>query len=923
MIVQIPVDCEQGQKEGLIEKQELGPGIYVASSLTTVRNGYAITSILNTNDRGVKISEPRLRLARIEGMTLDTGGPKPEKRYRGKEVLEKLRLGHLNSEEKKALEDTCLEFQDIFHLPGEQLTATNATKHSITVIPGTTPIHTRPYRLPEAQKAEIEKQVEMLVGEGIIEESSSPWNSPLLIVPKKADASGEKKWRIVVDFRKLNEKTIGNAYPLPDITEILDQLGQSKYFSCIDMVMGYHQIELNPEDRDKTAFSTKHGHWAYKRMPFGLKTAPATFQSMMNSVLSGLTGSRCFVFLDDIVIYAKSLVEHDAKLREVFARLRKYNLKLQPDKCEFLRKEVNYLGHVISEEGCRPDPAKVTVVENFPRPENERQLKSFLGMIGYYRRFIPNFSRIAAPLHALLKKGAKFEWTMEQENAFQHLKDKITSKPILQYPDFTKEFILTTDASNQGLGAILSQGEIGKDLPVAYASRNLNNAEKNYSTTEKELLAIVWGIKHFRPYLYGRKFKVASDHKPLTWIMSVKDPGSRLMKWRIQLEEYEYEIVYKKGSLNTNADALSRINALNKEDDQTPVEITEDNKKRQILFEYHDAPLGGHRGMNKTHKAIKGRFYWPNMKKEVEDYVKKCKSCQMNKLLGPKLKAPMEITTTAKHPFEKCCLDIVGPLPETQGGNKYILTVQDDLSKFVTAVPIPRQDAKTIAKEFVANVILKMGTPTQVLTDQGANFLSEVFNDVCKLLKIKKLQTTAFRPESNGSLERSHRVLAEYLRHYINEDQTNWDEWVPYAMYVYNTTVHSATGYTPFELVYGFRSTLPSTLHETPGPQYNYDSYVSELRNRLQTAHEVARENLITTKNKSKERFDQKASEIKLRAGDKVLLYDETVRRGRSKKLSSQWIGPYEILKVEKVNVTIKKGRKVQKVHANRLKPFY
>lgn len=233
-------------------------------------------------------------------------------------------------------------------------------------------------------------------------------------------------------------------------------------------------------------------------------------------------------------------------------------------------------------------------------------------MIGYYRRFIPRFSKIAAPLHALFKKDAKFEWKAEQENAFMSLKAKLTMQTILQYPDFSKEFILTTDASNQGLGAILSQGEIGKDLH--YTSRNLNKAEKNYSTSEKELLAIVWGIKHLRPYLYGRKFKNASDHKPLKWIMNIKDPGSRLLKWRIKLEEHDYEILYKKGSLNTNADALSRINTWSRVETQNPVEITGEDQKKQILFEYHDAPIGGHRGMNKTYKAIKAKFHWPNMR---------------------------------------------------------------------------------------------------------------------------------------------------------------------------------------------------------------------------------------------------------------------------------------------------------------------
>ena len=610
-------------------------------------------------------------------------------------------------------------------------------------------------------------------------------------------------------------------------------------------------------------------------------------------------------------------------MREVFDRIRKFNLKLQPNKCEFLHTEVSYLGHVITEKGVIPDPKKVETVDNYPRPINVKQLKSYLGMASYYRKFIPNFSRIAAPLHALLKANVPFVWETEQELAFQKLKDKLVSKPILQYPDFTKDFILTTDASNEGLGAILSQGEIGKDLPISFASRNLNKAERNYSTSEKELLAIVWVVKHFRPYLYGRKFKVASDHKPLMWIMNVKDPGSRLLKWRIRLEEYDYQIVYKKGALNTNADALSRIHGLSLENEPQLGTQIEEEKKKQILYEYHDAPLGGHRGMNKTYKAIKQKHSWPNMKKEIEDYVKRCKSCQMNKILRPRRKVLMEITTTASQPFEKCCLDIVGPLTETQTGNKYLLTFQDELSKFLVAIPIRKQDAETVAREFVTHIILKMGTPKTILTDQGSNFLSEIFKNVCKMLKIKKLQTTSFHPESNGSLERSHRVLKEYLRHYIREDQLNWDEWVPYAVYVYNTSIHVATGYTPFELIYGFKSAMPSNLMGDPNPQYNYDDFLVELKNRLQTAHHTAREKLIQAKHKSKEYYDRHTEEPSIKVGDKVLLFDETVRRGRSRKLCSQWLGPYEVICKEGVNATLKMGKRIQRVHLNRLKHFH
>jgi hypothetical protein len=314
------------------------------------------------------------------------------------------------------------------------------------------------------------------------------------------------------------------------------------------------------------------------------------------------------------------------------------------------------------------------------------------------------------------------------------------------------------------VGAVLSQGEIGKDLPCAFASRSLNKAERNYSTTEKELLAIVWSVRYFRPYLCGTKFTILMDHKPLTWIVNVKDPGSRLLRWRIKLEEYDYEIVFKRGVANTNVDALSRIKCLATAKVATKRErqlVTDEETKNTIMYEYHDSPVGGHRGMNRTVREIGKSYDWPNMKREIEGYVNKCKSCQVNKTLGPRHKVPMETTTTARKPFERCAIGIVGPTTETNNGNRYILTFQDILTKFVVAEPIPTQDAETVAREFVWSIVLRFGTPKVVLSDQGSNFLSEMFRNACKLLRIKKIHTTAFHPEVNGGLERGHRVLVE------------------------------------------------------------------------------------------------------------------------------------------------------------------
>jgi hypothetical protein len=381
----------------------------------------------------------------------------------------------------------------------------------------------------------------------------------------------------------------------------------------------------------------------------------------------------------------------------------------------------------------------------------------------------------------------------------------------------------------------------------------------------------VWGMRYFRQYLYGRKFTVVTDHKPLTWIMNVKDPGSRLLRWRIKLEEHDYEVVYKKGAVNTNADALSRINSLTEEErvlEKKRERVRDEETKAIILYEYHDSPVG-HRGMNKTFMEIRKRYEWPNMKRDIENYVKRCKSCQLNKNSSPRCKAPMEITTTARQLFERCALDIVGPTGVTNKGNRYILTFQDELTKFMAATPIPTQDAETVAREFVQNIILKYGIPEVILTNRGAIFLSELFACVCKLLQIKKIQTTAFHPESNGGLERGHKVLVKYLRRYFAEDQRDWDERIACATCVYNVTTYIPTGCSPFELLFGHRARIPSALQAHPTPRYNCEDYVSELRGSLQSAHAIARENVLQSKARSKLVYDKKALRIALHVGIK------------------------------------------------------
>lgn len=466
-----------------------------------------------------------------------------------------IRMNHLNSEEKEKLSKLIRNYVDMFYNTNSELTFTNVIKHRINTTDDK-PIFTRSYRYPYVHKQEVKTQIEEMLNNNIIRPSTSPYSAPIWIVPKKDDASGEKKWRLVIDYRKLNDKTIDDKYPIPNMEEILDKLGRSMYFTTLDLAKGFHQVEIDERDVHKTAFSVEGGHYEFLRMPFGLKTAPATFQRLMNVVLGDLLGKICLVYLDDVIIFSTSLEEHLNSIRLVLNRIKKANLKIQPDKCEFLKKETEFLGHIVTREGIKPNDKKVECVANYPLPKTPKEIKQFLGLSGYYRKFIKDYAMVAKPMTKYLKKDVKLNINdPEYLKSFNKLKTLLTSNPILKYPDFDKKFVVNTDASNYALGAVLSQD----NHPICFASRTLNEHEINYSTIEKELLAVIWAVGYFRPYLFGRKFTIQTDHQPLQWLFSIKEPNSKLVRWRLKLEEYDYDIVYKRGINNGNADALSRI----------------------------------------------------------------------------------------------------------------------------------------------------------------------------------------------------------------------------------------------------------------------------------------------------------------------------------------------------------------------------
>lgn len=1046
--------------ECVVLPKQLGEGVFLASVLVRPSNGKIPLKILNTRDTEVKLSYFAPDVVDSDEYTLCSfESAKCMNADRVKKLFSILNFEHLNKEEQVSLENICAKYSDVFLLPGDKLSVTNLYKQSIQLKDNVTPVYTKPYRLPRSQKIEIDRQISDMLDNDIIEESVSEWSSPVLLVPKKSDSRGKKRWRVVVDYRKLNSKLQEDKFPLPNITEILDSLSGAIYFSHLDLSQGYYQLELCPESRKYTAFTTTK-QYQMKRLPMGLKTSPSAFSRLMTVAMSGLHYEKCLVYLDDLICFGRSLELHNKNLIDVFERLRSVNLKINPDKCKFLTKELLYLGHIVSEKGVLPDPEKTRVIQCYPTPTNADEVRRFVAFANYYRKFIPHFAEITIPLNKLCRKYSNFEWTTECQNSFCTLKQLLINPPILQYPNFDdeNEFILRTDASGLAIGSVLCNKN---DLPIAYASRSLNKAELNYPTIEKELLSIVWSVKHFRPYLFGKKFIIKTDHKPLVYLFTMNNPSSRLLKFRLTLEEYDYAIEYVKGTSNVAADALSRIlitsdelremsqdivnvmtrrmarnannnnssnSLVNRSDDVRPdqpnvveilekprncvelkfspcklsknmhctkfndfiyvpskgkifidpfsrscltrdafvrdldsicdkvsineiyiikcdennkfikwltkyyknrtglriyiladvVRVNNDDDKRVILNDFHLLPSSGHTGIRRMVSNIKKYYFWPNMISDVTSFVKKCDKCQKQKY-SLHTKQPMVITTTAQSAFDKIFLDIVGPLDKDLDNFSYILTLQCELTKYVEAYPLVSKDSISVARAFVDNFVLRYGVPREIASDRGTEFISSTMTEVCKLLNIKQTLSCAYHHESIGALENSHKSLNSFLRIQTNNNSRNWSYWIPYWCFSYNTSVHSSTQYTPYELVFGKRCNIPSNLQNCTviEPLYNVDNYSCELKFRLQKAQYEARQNLIKSKDVRKCKFDKYLKPIMYKKDDMLLVRNES-----GNKFSEVYCGPFKVLEDLEPNVKILRNNKEEIIHKNRTKLF-
>ncbi len=457
--------------------------------------------------------------------------------------------------ETEQVKQLLIEYQDCFMAPDGKLGRTSLVQFEIDT--GDNKPVRQKLRLPPMHIQEaVDREIDKMLADGIMEPCQSPWASNLVCVQKK---TGEV--RLAADFRQLNACLVNNsAYPLPKIDECLDTLSGSAFYSTLDMIQGYNQLEIKPSDREKTSIITKRGQFQYTCMPFGISSSPGCFELLMETVLAGLQWEKCVIYLDDVLTFSKTFSEGIDNLKLVLDRFRKANLKLKPSKCFLMQTSVKYLGHVVDKEGIHCDPDKIECVKTWPRPTNLKESRSFVGFCQYYRKHIANFSELAAPLFALTRKRVQFDWTEQCERAFNTLKEKLINSPVLAYANKNLEFILDTDASLNSVGGVLSQiDENGDERPLAYASKTLSKSQTRYCTTMRELLAAVLFIKHFHHYLYYKPFTLRVDHASLTWLTRMQESSGLLARWITTLSSYKFKIVYRKGSLHANSDALSRL----------------------------------------------------------------------------------------------------------------------------------------------------------------------------------------------------------------------------------------------------------------------------------------------------------------------------------------------------------------------------
>ncbi|GJT12272.1 putative reverse transcriptase domain-containing protein [Tanacetum coccineum] len=820
--------------------------------------------------------------------------------------------------------------EDLLGLPSARL-----VEFQIDLIPGAAPVAQAPYRLAPFEIKELSEQLQELSDKGVIRPSSSLWGAPVLFVKKK-----DGSFRMCIDYRELNKLIVKNRYPLPRIDDLFDQLQGSSMYSKIDLRSGYHQLRVREQDIPKTGFRTWYSHYEFQVMPFGLTNAPAVFMDLMNRVCKPYLDKFVIVFIDDKLIYSKDEKEHEVHLKAILELLKKEKLYAKFSKCEFWIPKVQFLGHVIDSRGIHVDPAKIESIKDWASPKTPTEIRQFLGLAGYYRRFIEGFSKIAKSMTKLTQKGIKFDWGEKEENAFQLIKQKLCSAPILALPEGSEDFVVYCDVSYKGLGAVLVQ----REKVIAYASRNLKVHEKNYTTHDLELGSVVFALKIWRHYLYGTRCTVFTDHKSLQHILDQKELNMRQRRWLELLSDYDCDIRYHPGKANVVADALSRkerieplrVRALvmtigldlpkrileaqieaqkleNFVNEDVGGVIRRDIPKERlepradgtlclhgkswipcygdlrsvIMHESHKSKYSIHLGSEKMYQDVEKLYWWPNMKADIATYVRKCLTCARVKAEHQRPSGLLVQPEIPEWKWDNITMDLITKLPRSSQGFDTIWVIVDRLTKSAHFLPIRENDP---------------------LDKLARSFKKALGTDIS--------MSTAYHPETNGQSKRTIQTLEDMLRACVIDFGKGWVKHLPLAEFSYNNSYHVSIKAAPYEALYGRKCRSPVCWAEVGEAQLTGPELIQETTEKIV----LIKQRMQAAQDRQKSYADRKRKPMEFGIGDRVMLkvspWKGVVRFGKRGKLNPRYVGPFRVLaKVGKVAYKLELPQELSRVH--------
>lgn len=878
----------------------------------------------------------------------------------------------------KEYQDLIDEFSDVFRqeLPDE-LPPDRAFEFEINTDPTQPPASRPVIRLSWEEQKELKKQLDELLRKGLIRHSTSPFGAPIFFIKKKDGAL-----RMVCDYRGLNKMTIKDSNPLPLIEETLDQLAEAKVFSKFDLVGAYHQLRIREQDIHKTAIRTRFGNFEWRVLCFGLTNAPAAFTRLAADIFKELNGDCLAFYLDDVIIYSKSVEEHREHLRKFLTLLRRHKLLAKGSKCEVGQPEVYYLGQYVSEGQIRMDDSLVKAVEDWPEPKNVKEIQKFLGLSGYYRKFIKDYAKVARPISDLVRQNS-FAWEDDQRAAFHNLKQALVSAPVLALPRIGIPFTVTTDASKFAVGATLEQ----EGRPVAYLSHRLTDAEMNWHTGDQELLAFLISLQKWDVYLRGASFVLNTDHEPIRYLQSKPRLSPRQQRWLDIFQQYDFTINHVRGIHNVAADALSRradlqlkrlcrrepdvrkaileaqerdnfsrqmkLKLADPEQPSTPTiekqfknfaidgEMlvwtgsghlrsyvpNEGNLRKIIVHKFHE---DSHFGASKIYGSAAQYVYWRRMFEDIQRWVAGCKTCRANKVERQRTAGLLTPHDIPNRCWEHITTDFVTEFPQTKRGYNAVMVVVDKLSKRVVLVPMKKTtSAEEVAHLFEAHVFSKFGVPERITSDRDTKFTARYWKSILKSKGIKTNMATRDHPQTDGQSERSIQTLISILRPVIQTEPGEWDRFLPSAEYEINAAKQESTQLTPFEVDIGRIPRKPLTRN-LEGPAEESEG-ATEFIERQEAFVNVARDHLFAAREAQRYYADKNRRDRQFKQGDWVMLQAEGVKASKRAELPTKWrprfMGPVAIIeKIGEVSYRVELPPSMAHahnvVHVSRLKPY-